>query len=157
MVALVVAAWVWVAGFYVNYFQCFLETGGLSHKTFHTAAVEPKQAALEYVLAHPRGGKPVRIVCRQWWNYWPIRYLAFHEPAVRVLTWDQWQGEQNRAPRPGPETTWFVEFACTEEALATWRAIGPAGKTGRRHTVVDYARRPLLLVIGPVEKFSQKD
>ena len=54
-VVLAVAAWLWPASFAVNYFQCFLATGGLSHYAFRTAAVEPKQAALQYVLEDTGG------------------------------------------------------------------------------------------------------
>jgi hypothetical protein len=153
--ALVVCGWLWAGSFSVNYFQCFLATGGLSHNTFRTAAVEPKQQALEYVLAHRRGDKPARIVCRQWWNYWPVRYLAFHEPQVRVLTWDEYCHAADNQRRRCAEPTWFVEFAGTEDELETLRVIGPAGKTVRRHTILDYGRRPLIAVLGPVENFSQ--
>ena len=44
-----------LASFYVNYFSEFATTGGRSHLTYVTAAIEPKQQALEHILASGRG------------------------------------------------------------------------------------------------------
>jgi hypothetical protein len=81
VVAMSIAAWLWPASFYLNYFEYFRETGGTSHVAFRTAEVEPKQAALDFVLSHCNTERPVRMVCSQWWSYWPVRYLAFDSSA----------------------------------------------------------------------------
>src|SRR5262249_43354848 len=121
------------------------------HRTFRTAAVEPKVAALEYVLANRRQSAQTDIVCHEWWNYWPIAYLAGNKDNVRVWTSTEWE----EAPHDGrSEDTWFVEFAgSTGEYLARLAFEGPPRDV--RYTVSDYGGRPIISVIGPAEKFSQ--
>ncbi|HEY1553400.1 MAG TPA: hypothetical protein VGF94_01140 [Kofleriaceae bacterium] len=65
-----------LGSFYLNYFHEFETTGGRSHRTFVTAETEPKQLALERVLAERSTDEPVMIVAQDWWQYWPIAYLA---------------------------------------------------------------------------------
>jgi hypothetical protein len=154
--ALALAAWLWPASFYVNYFQCFLETGGLSHYTFRTAAVEPKQAALRYILEHRRAGHSARVICRQWWNYWPVDYLAFREPHMRVWTWDEWRRSGREIIDRDAEETWFIEFAATEDELETLRLVRAAGRMPRKHVILDYARRPVIVVIGAEKVFQNR-
>ncbi len=72
------------AGFYANYFHEFSASGGRAHHTFVTASTEPKQAALATVLARHPQSTDVMIVSQQWWEYWPIRYLASSHQNVEV-------------------------------------------------------------------------
>jgi hypothetical protein len=74
-----------VSSFYVNYFAEFAATGGRSHLTYVTAGVEPKQQALERILTAGGDSPRITIVTRQWWLYWPIRYLATAHPRVTVV------------------------------------------------------------------------
>ena len=58
-----------LASFYVNYFHEFATTGGRSHLTYVTAAIEPKRQALDHVLDRrpgpgPRPGRDRTVVAR---------------------------------------------------------------------------------------------
>ncbi len=151
VVALALAAWLWPAGFYVNYFRPFFERGGLSHATFRTGQIDLKQSALRYVLSERTAQQPIEIVCHEWWSYWPLAYLAFHEPDVRVLTSDQWQAATAQSSGRAAET-WFVEYSGSSGERLALRAA--AGRKARRHALFDYGCRPTIQVIGPVEKLS---
>lgn len=100
--------------FYASYFHEFQTSGGRSHRTFKTASTEPKQQALERILAERQGSEPVLIITQEWWQYWPIRYLAQPDPTVTV---------EMKAPEsvPAQGRMYFVDFVGTEE-LARSRA-----------------------------------
>jgi hypothetical protein len=149
-VALALAAWLWPASFYVNYFRPFFERGGISHQTFRTGEVEPKLSALDLVLARRHG--PVEIVCHEWWSYWPLAYLAYREPDVRVVTWQQWQAEQRDQADYAAET-WFVEYGGSSGAWDAQQVV--AGTKARWFPVFDYGQRPTIWVVGPLEKDFQ--
>ncbi len=154
-VALAIVAWLWPASFLLNYFASFEQTGGRSHLTFRTGPVEPKLAAMHDVLAERTPREPARIVCHEWWNYWPLAYLALGQDNVQVLTWGQWQRQGAPAGQSPMRDTWFVEFADSDaerEVLAEYRRLG---LTTRRQTVCDYAGDALISVIGGAEKFFQ--
>jgi hypothetical protein len=122
----------------------------MSHIAFHTADVDPKQSAFDYVRARRQPSRPVDVVCREWWSYWPLQYFAFGDRDMRVLTWDQWQ---QASPADRAAQTWFVEFDGSDGQRVAWRAV--PGGNAQRHAVIDYGFRPAIWVIGPVEKFSQ--
>lgn len=80
-----VVCWSSLWGLQRYYFDVFQITGGSSHPTFRTAAIEPKARALAIILQDlasspvrpPSGaGRPVPIITDGWWLYWPIRFLA---------------------------------------------------------------------------------
>jgi hypothetical protein len=71
--------------FYVNYFREFHTSGGRSHLAYVTAPIEPKQQALEHILASSTDARGVTIVTQQWWLFWPIAYLAKERPQVSVV------------------------------------------------------------------------
>jgi hypothetical protein len=149
------AVWLLPASFYLNYFDFLEHTGGRSHRTFRTAAVEPKLAALRHVLAARSPGEPVRIFCSEWWNYWPLEYLAWGEDNVRVLRWDPDRCLTQSSKDWAAEDTWFVEFTggAGEAAVVQW--CQGVGLKGQPQTICDYAGRPLISVIRPREKLSQ--
>jgi hypothetical protein len=62
--------------FYGNYFRWMQRTGGESHYAFRTAAVEPKQQAVELLERRRDAASPHYVVCPEWWVYWPVAYLA---------------------------------------------------------------------------------
>jgi 4-amino-4-deoxy-L-arabinose transferase-like glycosyltransferase len=150
---LAVAAWLWPASFMVNYFQCFVQTGGLSHRTFRTAQVEPKQAALEFILAQRDGDRPLEIVCQEWWNYWALRYLSDREPGVTVRTWEAWRDRRNASGGAGD--TWFVEFSDSAARTDALRYLHRRGLAPRQFTVVDYGRRPILTIVGQRKNYTR--
>ena len=75
-------AWLWLINFYRDYFLVFQTSGGTSHVAFRTAEVEPKQAALDAILAAEGqsnlglSDKPIWIVADSWWSHWPLAYFA---------------------------------------------------------------------------------
>jgi hypothetical protein len=149
---IIVAAWLWAASFYCNDFVFFWRTGGESHRTFRTAAIEPKQQALELVLRQRDPARPVRIVCDQWWSYWPIAYLAYGRQRVEVVSREDW----TTSPRsPADRETWFVGFVDRDESDASRSTARRVDPVGPRQIVCDYGGRPLIVVIGPQEKSSQ--
>ncbi len=155
VIALVLFAWFWPASFYAGYSGFFQRTGGRSHFTFRTAAIEPKLSAFRYVLGHRSAATPTRIVCHEWWNYWPLEYLALADGNIEVLMWDQWQEQAKSGAGTEHENTWFVEFsgsAGEADALANCRATGLIVE---REMICDYAGQGILSVIGPTEKLSQ--
>ncbi|MGD9644121.1 MAG: ArnT family glycosyltransferase [Pirellulales bacterium] len=153
-IALALAAWLWPASFGVNYLQCFISTGGLSHKAFRTAAVEPKITALNDILSARVAGRPVDIVCREWWSYWPLAYLAFDVPQTRVLTWDEWASTRRAKPAVDDDT-WFVEFAGSPGEIDSFQTAHARSTYVQWYTVLDYGERPLISVFGPLENSSQ--
>ncbi len=104
-----------VGSFYLSYFREFQTSGGRSHRTFITASTEPKQQALEHILARRTGNEPVMIVANDWWQFWPIAYLAQAETGVTV--------RMTLPPEPDAEMIdaitggrlYFVEFVGTPE------------------------------------------
>lgn len=144
MLALGVAGWGLLAGFATLYFGVLAREGGHGHPTFRTGSTEPKQAALEYVLALE---PPIAstIVASAWWNYWPLRYLAMAEGRVEV---------EKAAPGGFREALaerriWFVEFTESHESAQVRSALARGGYTIHEHVVRDAGGRALLSVIGP--------
>ena len=138
------AGWLMVADFHEHYFRFIERTGGQAHRTFFTGPIEPKQAALQYILQHRSAG-PIEIRCSEWWNRWPIEYLALSQRDVVVSgeTTPNADAEPS-AMFDGPQT-WYVEFVGTEaEKQAEGRLTG---RHPQRAEVLDYGGRPVLSVL----------
>ena len=82
--ALILLACGWLGVFSLRYFGRILTTGGQSHVAFRTAAVEPKQAAWDWIVAH-RAGRPIQVEADSWWTYWPLAYLSAADPTARIV------------------------------------------------------------------------
>ncbi len=137
-------AWPLLADFHVHYFRFIERTGGQAHLTFRTAAIEPKQAAFQYILADADGTSPVWIVASQWWNRWPIRYLALAEPRVNVLEPSELDGSEAYRRAAAAGRVWYVEFFDTPAQQAVDSQL--SGRSAECQTFPDYAGRPLLTV-----------
>jgi hypothetical protein len=157
------AGWFLLADFHAHYFQFIERTGGEGHLAFCTAAVEPKQAALQYILRDcpnyrveengtvpfaatqgQEGKVEVWIVCSQWWNLWPIRYLASADPRVCVV-FPKEVAESNEYQRALAEgRVWFVEFRDTDAERQVKSQL--AGRKATCRQFYDYGGRPLLSV-----------
>jgi hypothetical protein len=136
-----------LTSFYVNYFREFATTGGRSHLTYVTASVEPKQQALEQILATAAGPGPVSIVSQQWWLTWPIAYLATKHPNVSVN-----MGLPGASPAPFQEALrdgrlFFVEFEGTPELAIAIDWIRNRGLRAVTTTVKDASGRDHLQVL----------
>lgn len=151
-------AWILLAGaclfpvtFYLGYFDFIERTGGESHMTFRTAPVEPKLAAFRYVREHSDG--PARIVATEWWNYWPLAYLAAGDDNVYVVSGQPWQTAGAMPHDDRLDKTWYVEYAGGAEEQELLRRLEHAGAKVERHVISDYSGRPVLAVVGPAEEF----
>ena len=127
-----------MTSFYVNYFREFAITGGRSHLTYVTAATEPKQQALEQILARAPGPTRVAIVTQQWWLVWPIAYLATERPNVSVSMGLAMEPDPAFQEALGNGRLFFVEFAGTPELATAIEWIRERGLRCRRD---DGARR----------------
>jgi len=162
LAAATLAGWPLVADFHAHYFRFIERSGGQSHFAFRTAALEPKQAALQSILAETggRGTVPIFastktglsplaqetwIVCRQWWNRWPIRYLALSDRAVRVPDPGEIISSDDYRRALAEGRVWFVEFCGTEELQQAESQL--AQRRPARWLFLDYGRRPLLCVL----------
>jgi hypothetical protein len=107
-----------LATFEANYFAEFDRNGGRSHLTFRTAAVEPKQRAMELIAQKRQPDLPLLIETSEWWLYWPLEYLAYPHKDIKV----ELRSPDDRRPLDQQACTsleaWIVEFADSE---AGWR------------------------------------
>jgi len=163
LAAATLAGWAVLADFHAHYF-CFIErTGGQAHLTFRTGAVEPKQAALQYIVENAGGtggvveqtkgeggeGKgELWIVCSEWWNLWPIRYLAAPQRGIYVVEPREAgsSDEYRRALAEGG--VWFVEFCGTDAERQVELQL--AGRKLIRRQFYDYGGRPVVCVLHPL-------
>ncbi len=158
--ALVVVAGCFAASFSLAYFHVIHRTGGLSHRAFSTATVEPKQRAFERIVAERRADTETVVVARSWWLYWPLAYLAGSVDGVAVTgldgPWDDIAGAR-RAPRGRDSETWHVEFANTRaEALLVHR-LQTRGVFEGRETITDYGGTPLISLIRETPSGEKKN
>jgi hypothetical protein len=146
------AAWWWPVSFALGYFVYIEQTGGTSHATFRTADIEPKLQAWRRIEQEPRGGRAAWVVCQEFWNYWPLAYLAAGRDDVRVVGLEQWLQEGPGAP---DDATWFVEYAGSTAEARVLAMRRRATTSGSLHIVYDFGGRPVLSVVGPAKNFSQ--
>ena len=136
-----------LTSFYSNYFSAFATTGGRGHLTYITAAIEPKQQALEHILRTRTGPGRILIATEQWWLYWPIAYLATEHPQVSVrLT----RAEERPADFPDAlrdRGLFFVEFVGTPELDARRDWIRARGRRAESTVIHDASGRELLEIL----------
>jgi hypothetical protein len=129
------ACWFVLADFQQHYFRFIEQTGGRAHRTFRTAAVEPKLAALDYVLDH-RGAGVTWIMADEWWSYWPLRYLSMGQPDIDVVMHDEAISRPDFAAAQADGRLWHVEFIESQ----------PPGRRAQEQQILDYGGRPVLSV-----------
>jgi len=133
--------------FYVNYFVEFATTGGRSHLTYVTATIEPKQQALEHILARSAGPGRVAIATQQWWLAWPIAYLASEHPDVSVSLGLDVERHAGFSETLQNGRLFFVEFVGTPELAAAIDWIRQRGFRAARSTIRDASGRELLEIL----------
>jgi hypothetical protein len=108
----------WLGSFATCYFQAVehpsSSTGGQVHRTYRTGPVDPKAAALHWVLADAaaRGEAAPQIVADGWWTYWVLRYLI---------------------PRSSPAGLWYLPVDAGEmPAAAAVPTVEQLAQLGRR-------------------------
>jgi hypothetical protein len=142
-------AWLTLLAFQQHYVAFIHRTGGMSHETFRTAAVEPKQAALEQVLHQREPGGIAWIVTSEYWNEKPLTYLAAGQDRLRVESWlsVRESGPFLAALQEG--RVWFVEFSDGPACREVCEFLRERGWAYRETAIKDYAGRPVISVIGP--------
>jgi hypothetical protein len=148
-------AWSLLASFYGNYFRFIECTGGQAHLTFHTAVVEPKLQALQHVLRQRDRQQPAWIVVQEWWNYWPLQYLAMGQSEVHVVDWDHLPADQRSGHCLAAGEVWFVEFTLSQAAQAAKARLETLGLAVREETIADFSGRALISVISAAKKFPE--
>ena len=143
--AATILGWTLLADFQRHYFDFQEQTGGNSHLAFRTGPIEPKHAALASILRQRVAGD-VWIVAGQWWNYWPLRYLAAAEPGLHVVTPLQSAALPTDAAIVQGRA-WYVEFCGTEELAQAESRL--KGRTVVRQDFPDFAGRPVLRLLYP--------
>lgn len=158
LAAATLAGWPLLADFHAHYFKFIEQTGGQSHFTFRTGPMEPKQAALLYILQEAASESPlgaaendsarIWIVCSEWWNLWPIRYLAIPHRDVCVAEPSAVESSDDYRRAMAEGRVWFVEF-CNTDAQRRVELQLADQKTTRRQ-LLDFGGRPILCVLHPL-------
>lgn len=99
------------------------------HRTFRTARIEPKQAAMQEMLRRHHGSQPVSVLAEDWWLVHPLRYLLPVGSVVRSA----------EDPEDMRETTEF--------SLKWTQTLPPDELPKCAAIVTDDARRPILCLL----------
>ena len=145
---LCILAWLSFGSFGWRYFASIQRTGGDSHLAFRTAAVEPKQAAWDYIAEHS-DGRPIAVVADSWWLYWPLAYLSAGHPEARVLHSDEIADEliSKDLRQDSRAAEWRVDFCEGSADRQLDDRQAQRLRRGRRIVINDYSGRPLLAVV----------
>jgi hypothetical protein len=140
--------WMMLYDFHQNYLQPIWSTGGRGHRTFRTAAIEPKKQALSLILedlSAASGSNSARktvIVAEDWWIYAPLNYLASPRSDISVDLLRRFLKEDRFKSLMGE--AYFVGFINGPiEKLVQSSGVAPLWK---RWTVNDRSGRPLLRI-----------
>lgn len=159
-----------LGSFYNGYFEYFAQSGGTGQFTFRTAQEEPKLSALREVLAWQEQQRPatrVWILTAEWWNYQPLRYLAFQHPDVTIVPQDAWslrmEARRKAAYAGSPyyrqakssayETAlksgqvWFIGFAGSRDTILFLQKLKARGLAFQQSVRADNGGKPLMLVV----------
>ena len=138
-----VLAWLALADFQRHYFAFIERTGGQAHSTFRTAAVEPKLAALDYVLQRRTAGV-AWIAADSWWSEWPLKYFALGNRDVRIVAFRDAAAEPEFVKAANDGRAWGVEFC---DATAEQERLDPRfQRPGEAARILDFGGRPVLAV-----------
>lgn len=136
-----------LTSFYVNYFREFATTGGRSHLTYVTAPSEPKQQALDLILARSGSFDRVTIITQQWWLFWPMAYLALEQPNVSVRMGLQAERQPDLRETGRNGRLYFVEFVGTPQLASAIDWIRERGLGAASTTILDAGGRDHLEVL----------
>jgi hypothetical protein len=142
--AAALSGWLLLADCQTHYFAYIERTGGCAHRTFRTAAEEPKQTAVNLILAQREPGT-TWILSSAYWNELPLRYLAWPAPEVRVVGSEQAEGSPEIATALAEGRVWYVEFTGSKELQQVRSAL--ADRELHEWQIKDYGDRPLLSIV----------
>ncbi|MGH9199655.1 MAG: hypothetical protein ACRD2A_00270 [Vicinamibacterales bacterium] len=133
-----------------GYFYPYLARGGNARAGLRSGAVDPKIAALEFVVADSQPADVVSVIAEDWYAYWPLRYLAGGNQRVHVELMAGASAPGGLRP-PGvpqppyphpPDKTYVVVF----DSGAAWSRLRNEGRVPA-FTAFDPAGRPILHVV----------
>ena len=149
--------WITLTTFYVNYFVAFEQGGGAAHLAFHTAAVEPKLQAMDYILSRRRQNEHTIIYTDPWWLRKPLEYFAHGRPGIETRTWSNEEPVVKSGSDGHTVSTWFVEFAGSERYRELQPELARMGVDPTpRKVISSYAEKDLVLILRQSEKFLKK-
>lgn len=128
--------------FYAFYIREFAINGHGGHRAFHTGSVDPKQQAVDYILARKKANEPTWIVTDQWWTYWPAAYFAYGAPNVEVF-------EVGKTPKPSnvaPPITWYLLFTPTMSEPMSPEVRAELGRCDRSEWFLDSTGTPIITI-----------
>jgi hypothetical protein len=147
-------AWAMLVLFYASYFVLSQTAAARPHPTFRTNNMEPKLAAFQEIVSARENHEPITIVCLDWWNYWPTAYAALAQGNVAVEGLGRWSPIQKQAASSAVKT-WYIGFSGSDERRELRAQFEQQGIQPSVRTFYDAAGRPLIDVLGPVEKSFQ--
>jgi len=151
LLATALCGWLLLADYQAHYFDFIERTGGRAHPTFRTAAVEPKLAALQLVGQQREPGA-AWIVTSEYWNELPLRYLAWDQPDLCIVTTEDAESSADFARALTQGRVWFVEFADSPGLQQAQTILG--GRRSDQWQIDDYGGRPVLCVLHAAGNFS---
>ena len=122
------------------YFQVFAISGGDSHLAFATGDVDPKERALNEILATSEPSVPITIISGNWWTRLPIEYLAAKEPRVRV------QKSFDGAISDLPENSFFVELVGSKDEQVVHQRLSSNHVAYQKMIETDRKGRPIVVI-----------
>jgi hypothetical protein len=72
------------------------ETGGTSHRTFRTAAVDPKRAAVDVIREAAAAEETIVVLVEDYWLEWPLRFYAGADPRFRIVNLEDTGADRSR-------------------------------------------------------------
>jgi hypothetical protein len=127
--------WVLFVSFRADYIDAIERAGGESHVSFRSAAIEPKQQALQLIIGDLSSGNLRRasklsaaaaaghhrnalngerehtwpVVAEDWWLYWPLRFVATRHPATTIISPEGDRFDPFDPRRPAPNWKPFMD------------------------------------------------
>lgn len=147
---LAIVAWTSLGSFYFCYFRFFETTGGESELTFRTARTEPRAAAVSYIQKVHRPGTIDYVITSDWWNEWPMRYLAASDKSIVVLPKEEIpdpknvQGLRNASRN---RALWYVYFPADLAGEDRMTALAQAKTPFQNIEMTGYGKQPVLRLL----------
>ena len=79
----------WIVSVILNYFVPLRLTGSVSHRTFRTASIEPKEQVANFILEQTQEStRNIVVLAEDWWLTMPVKYLLSNHKNISVIQWD---------------------------------------------------------------------
>ena len=136
---------------HTNYFRFIEQSGGEGHRAFRTGVIDPKQAALNQILAASPAGAEIYVAASETWIYRPVNYLAQADDRVQVIELPKTDMGPAIDALLQQNNVWFVEFTDSVQHLAIREFLRSRGKRWRESLLLDAANRPVITLLHVTE------